>query len=621
MRIDGFRLRNAAVVVALLAAASTAFAQNVRMTNDNSGYVSAYTIGTGIPYSDPVIAECSISRGRQNEPAVAVDPRNTSVLVGSSNDYCGVYAFTPPPQTPAATGPIWLGYYRSETGGASFVSSLVPGYPGDTSPYAALAKIRTASSGDPVIAWDGHGRVFMGSESSEDPAGSAKTFGDEWVAVFDNPGGEAGASINDGKRYRGTTVVAKGSSAPNLLGKFHDKTSIEADRTGGRCDANVYFAWSRFSGNAGDVAIDFARSTDHGSTWSSPMKLTAGTRVVQDPDIAVTANGNIYVTYHVFAFKNGQTDAVEYVKSTDCGKTFSGSSLIATFTPSTAVDISDPQPVPASKGIDDPPSEEAGAKSKPAAQSRDCGDFADHCKSGYTFFRRDNTPRSTADQFDTNHEYVYVVYESGKPGTEVDTGNTYGTISPGKASQSGAYFVRLNGATGVSTAPALIDSQAVGHQIFPDISADGGMLHVVWWDSRLDPTYSAALPIGNDAAGGTHPALDVWAARSTDFGATWTGKSRQTTVTSNGNYEQFDNRAVPFAGDYLWVTSMGSFAFGAWTDWRDTVAGPDPREPSATDNADVLQCRTFDSTTLLWSSDTCPRLGGLDQNIYGRITP
>ena len=621
MRMDGFRLRNAAVVVALLAAASTAFAQNVRMTNDNSGYVSAYTIGTGIPYSDPVIAECSISRGRQNEPAVAVDPRNTSVLVGSSNDYCGVYAFTPPPQTPAATGPIWLGYYRSETGGASFVSSLVPGYPGDTSPYAALAKIRTASSGDPVIAWDGHGRVFMGSESSEDPAGSAKTFGDEWVAVFDNPGGEAGASINDGKRYRGTTVVAKGSSAPNLLGKFHDKTSIEADRTGGRCDANVYFAWSRFSGNAGDVAIDFARSTDHGSTWSSPMKLTAGTRVVQDPDIAVTANGNIYVTYHVFAFKNGQTDAVEYVKSTDCGKTFSGSSLIATFTPSTAVDISDPQPVPASKGIDDPPSEEAGAKSKPAAQSRDCGDFADHCKSGYTFFRRDNTPRSTADQFDTNHEYVYVVYESGKPGTEVDTGNTYGTISPGKASQSGAYFVRLNGATGVSTAPALIDSQAVGHQIFPDISADGGMLHVVWWDSRLDPTYSAALPIGNDAAGGTHPALDVWAARSTDFGATWTGKSRQTTVTSNGNYEQFDNRAVPFAGDYLWVTSMGSFAFGAWTDWRDTVAGPDPREPSATDNADVLQCRTFDSTTLLWSSDTCPRLGGLDQNIYGRITP
>jgi hypothetical protein len=66
---------------------------------------------------------------------------------------------------------------------------------------------------------------------------------------------------------------------------------------------------------------------------------------------------------------------------------------------------------------------------------------------------------------------------------------------------------------------------------------------------------------------------------------------------------------------------MGTFAFGAWTDWRDTVAGTDPREPASSDNADVLQCRTFDTAAALWSGDTCPRNGGLDQNIYGRITP
>ena len=30
-----------------------------------------------------------------------------------------------------------------------------------------------------------------------------------------------------------------------------------------------------------------------------------------------------------------------------------------------------------------------------------------------------------------------------------------------------------------------------------------------------------------------------------------------TNYKSNPNYEQFDNRAVPFAGDYLWVTSLG----------------------------------------------------------------
>jgi hypothetical protein len=107
-----------------------AHSQNVRLTNDFSGggYVSAYTLATGNPYTDAVLKECSISRGRQNEPAVAVDPRNTNILIGSSNDYCGVF-YVSINGVPAALGPIWLGYYRSENGGASFQSSLVPGYP------------------------------------------------------------------------------------------------------------------------------------------------------------------------------------------------------------------------------------------------------------------------------------------------------------------------------------------------------------------------------------------------------------------------------------------------------------------------------------------------------------
>src|SRR6266446_8221346 len=190
-------VRLSPTMLLLLTIIPMAYSQNVRLTNDFSGgYVSAYTLATGQPYTDAVLSECSIARGRQNEPAVAVDPRNTSVLIGSSNDYCGVYAGSTPGNFVAA-GPIWLGYYRSENSGASFQSSLVPGYPGDTSPYAALANIRTASSGDPVIAWDNHGRVFMGSESSGDPAGTAKTFGDVWVASYDNPAGETGQTLED----------------------------------------------------------------------------------------------------------------------------------------------------------------------------------------------------------------------------------------------------------------------------------------------------------------------------------------------------------------------------------------------------------------------------------------
>src|SRR3954449_11975285 len=225
-----------------------------------------------------------------------MDPRDPNVLIGSSNDYCGVYQ-PPGSATPSPVGPIWLGYYRSENGGTDFVSSLVPGYPGDTSPYAAKAHIRTASAGDPVIAWDTHGRVFMGSESSDDPAGTKKSFGDVFVAVFDNPNGPDGATANDGKRFVRSEIVNRGSSAPNLLGVFNDKTAIEADRTGGRCDGNVYFAWARFTGNVGQSNIYVSRSTDHGVTFSNPQQLTSQVKNVQDPSISVTGNGNVYVTW------------------------------------------------------------------------------------------------------------------------------------------------------------------------------------------------------------------------------------------------------------------------------------------------------------------------------------
>ena len=102
-----------------------------------------------------------------------------------------------------------------------------------------------------AIAWDAQGRAFFGSESSDDPAGTPKTFGDVWVATYDNPGGPTAATTNDGKRYRGAVVVASGASAPNLLGKLNDKTAIKADHNSdSRCDNNVYFAYSRFTGIA-----------------------------------------------------------------------------------------------------------------------------------------------------------------------------------------------------------------------------------------------------------------------------------------------------------------------------------------------------------------------------------
>ncbi len=628
--MEGRRLRRPlTTLLALLAALSRLGAAlastpgtDVRLTNDDpaaGGYVSSYTLATGMPYTDAVLRECSIARGRQNEPSVAVNPRNQMVLIGSSNDYCGVYATQDASGNPTAGGPIWLGYYRSENGGNRFQSSLVPGYPGDSSPYAALAHVRTASAGDPVIAWDNHGRVFMGAESSGDPAGTRKGFGDVWVARFDNPAGPGGNTLEDGTHFLGSEIVARGSSSPTS-GKFNDKTAIEADRTGGACDGYVYFAWSRFTGSGSNIY--FARSTDHGATWSSPMSLTTNVRNVQDPDIAVTGNGHVYVTFGQGATNSGQQDAVDMARSVDCGRSFAKPGVVLSYTSYDAQDVAAPAPIltPAS-AVDDPLFEAETAAQ--GSLARDCGDFADACQSGYTFMRRSTSPRSTADQYDKAHEWIYVVYDPSKPGTEVPTGTTYGSINIGTGSQSAVYFVRVDGATGNATSPRLLDNQATGHQLFPDISADGGVLHALWWDSRNDRCYSPARPVGNCADRSTVPSLDVFATRSGDRGATWTAAARVTDVTSNPNFEQFDNRSVPFGGDYLWITSLGDFSYGTWTDWRNTVAGGDPREAGDgdADGADVVQCRTFDKASGSWSGDRCPHAGGLDQDIYGDFTP
>jgi hypothetical protein len=587
-----------------------------RLTNDNGangGYISDYTLVTGTPYTDAVLQACSQSRGRQNEPAVAVDPRNTQVIVGSSNDYCPVFAQD---GTFIGLGDVWLGYYRSEDGGFSFLSSLVPGYQGDTSLYAARSHVRTADSGDPVLAWDNHGRLFAGSESSTNPEKPAQTSGDVWVATYENPAGENGATVNDGKEFKRSIDVATGSAAPNALGKFHDKTAIEVDRTGGQCDGYVYFAWARFTGggsNGFNSSIYFVRSTDHGQTFSAPKKLSQTVHDIQFPDISVTGSGHVYVTYRQFADvrSNSAVDAIAYNASTDCGATFSAPKVVQAFEPYDPTDLDDS-----------------------GAVAGECGDFASHCQSGYTFMRGGTQVRSTADQHDSSHDYVYVVYDPSIPGTEVASGTTYGSVTsedlPARyhqnvGSQSGIYFFRLDGATGDHTTPVLIDDPRAhgGLQRFPDISVDAGSMHAIWWDSRNDPCYDRRRPLGNCAGGSTVASLDAFGAVGSTSTLAWSGVTRLSTVSSNPNFEQFSGRTVPFGGDYLYISSVGPFSYGTWTDWRDTVQGSDPRETTEDEDAttsDVHQCRTQNPDGS-FTRDTCPWEGGLDQNIYGNTTP
>jgi hypothetical protein len=605
------RARKGAAALALLGVlavptvAGASGSTDARVTDQT--YVSSGTAG----YNDALLHECSVSRGRKNEPAIAVDPRNSNVMLGSSNDYCGVFQ-DDADGVPQPVGPIWLGYYRTQNGGSSWTDSLVPGYPGDSSAAAVnLSHIRSTTLGDPVVAWDTHGRAFFGSIGDQSDI-SKKAEGDINISVYNNPGGPSGATSADGTRFVGSFTVQQGTPSPLFLGHFNDKVWMDVDRTGGSFDGNVYVTWTRFEGIGGTNQLFFSRSTDHGHTWSHAVKLTESAQSLQGSDIAITKNGDVYVSFVNDHWKSDRQDAARYVKSTNGGKTWSPIRTAAVFE---AYDASD-QGVAGAADARELADQPDAVDEAEAGTARDCGDDFDACLSGFTFFRHDSSPRIAADQSaQGNAGTVYIVFHATKPGTEVATGNTFGVMGPGNGGQAGAYIVKTTDGGAHWSAPALIAPESSGHQIWPVVDANRGVLRVAWYDSRNDRCYSPARPIGNCADGTTVASLDTFSRTSSNGGASWGAVTRLSSVTSNPNYEMFDGRRVPFWGDYIDLSAGGDRAFAVWTDGRDIVPGTDLRFPDD-DNADVKQCRSGDL-----SVDFCPRAGGLDQNIYGSLVP
>jgi hypothetical protein len=223
-----------------------------------------------------------------------------------------------------------------------------------------------------------------------------------------------------------------------------------------------------------------------------------------------------------------------------------------------------------------------------------------------------------------------MVYDASVPSTEVPSTSTYNTAPVAadgtlRVAQGSIYLTKsVNGGLTWST-PTRLAPETIGHQLFPDINADGGKLFAVWHDSRNDPGYSVQNPPGNatakDANGFHLPTvgLDTFAASSSDGGGTWT-QTRLSTRSQMPNYEMFGDRRVPFHGDYNYVSSVDAFAFGAWTDTREVRPGDDPRYEGG-EGFDVFQCRTAGADGS-FGPDTCPNAGGLDQDIYGAgITP
>jgi hypothetical protein len=539
----------AAVAMVLAFASPLQAATDARVTvDDTAGSYVRYDGGT-----DPSIAGCSTGRRPQNEPTVAVDRRNTQIVVAGANDYC----------RQAVGGDTWVGYYRSTDGGLSWSNSLVPGYPGDNSPAGLASPVsgQCEAAGDPTQAFDAEGRLFYAfiCFNRVKPAN-----GSVFAATYEG----------DGATYVRTVRIAAGT--PSVWGLFQDKINLTVDPATG----NVYVVWGRYSGQSANNVLYFARSTDHGQSFSRPIRLAPGLAEEQFGDVAVGPDGDVYVTFVTSAIQTPTEAAVWIVKSEDEGVSFTDPSRVT--------------------GIDPFDSNEFSGNG-----FRDCGDGPFACPSGFTYSRFASLSAVTADD-----DGVHVVWNA-----ETAAGQS-------------KVFVR-NSPDGLAwTAPAVqLDAVPTGHQWWPDVASAGGMITVIFNDSRADPAYSPDRPPGNDADGvNSGDVVDAWAAQSSDGGVTW-AEMKVSSAGSNYGWETHGSRRVGFWGDYNYVSAVPGAVHVTWTDSRDLVSGDDPREIGADDDMDgfdVYQPCTYvpndinaPSYTSPTIDDPCLSQGGLDQNIYG----
>jgi hypothetical protein len=240
-----------------------------------------------------IAGEASSDRQRV-EPTIAVDPRNPNIIVSGAQD---LRLF---PQ-----GHRWHGYYRSIDGGLTWSSSLVPGFPGDTSPQGKSSALHTFDlTTDPVLAFDLSGNVYYAGIAIKLSGAGFFTASVVFVAKY----------VNDGADFAFVTLDKDG----------FDKPWIAVDTSGGVNTGNVYLGFDGSTSTSVNVGL-FARSTDGGNTFSQAILLpSAGSGDLVLPEPTIDPAGHVFVS-SLERVHNGTTFTfpdIQVSKSTDGGVTF-----------------------------------------------------------------------------------------------------------------------------------------------------------------------------------------------------------------------------------------------------------------------------------------------------------
>jgi Concanavalin A-like lectin/glucanases superfamily/VHL beta domain len=317
--------------------------------------------GTNWPYGDPFLE-------RQNEASLAVSTRNPLHLLAGANDYRTVDLGTLPESEPgeantcpAATAPgtppppclfpktaePWVGQYISIDGGARWQSTLLPGYPQDTSTVGTSSPAHGfTTAADPVLAAGTNGMFYYGGIAFN----RGTSLGLVFVARYMDLNNKENGDISQDSfpvRYVDTHSVAYGTTTPR---QFLDKPAIAVDipRSTATCTlnvpqptptdpnatvqqtilaGNVYVAYADVATNSNasmTSTIYFSRSTNCGASWSTPIPISKGYTLSQGATIQIDPEtGIVYVAWRVINSPPQQpNDGIAIAASIDGGRTF-----------------------------------------------------------------------------------------------------------------------------------------------------------------------------------------------------------------------------------------------------------------------------------------------------------
>lgn len=456
-------VRRLVVSVVLLFSCAVALGQ---FAGQNINMVS----GTNWPAGDPFLQ-------RQNEPSMAVSSRNPEHLMAGANDYRTVDIANP--LAPTILGDAWLGVYTSLDGGETWKSTLLPGYPQDTSSAgtaSALHNTYTVAT-DPTVRAGTHGLFYYSGLVFNRGTNSASAV---FVATFqdqNNKGnGDNALLVTDSTGTHGNPFLyinAKLVHTANTR-QFLDKPWIAVDipRPGrtATCKINgqtfqsgyVYVFYTVFT-NQGlptqHSSIMEVRSTNCGASWSAPLKLNDDTRQNQGASAVIDPQtGAVFVTWRALAFKT-MPDSIQYAWSPDGWNWGNGISdgLVYTF---------------------------------PAATTT--GGAFDQNQSGNTF-RTTDLPTAAID----GSSKIWVAFTQRVPGPGSTSGSriVLTTQSFPMWTWSTPYVADATSwANGAATVP--------GFQFMPSLAFAYGKLSLAWFDSRRDNLESVlSCPAGNTCTG------------------------------------------------------------------------------------------------------------------------